>query len=118
VKGFKAFLMQGNLVELAVAVIIGGAFGEVVKTFTAMLLDLIGKVAATPNFSGWNPGGVLIGPFLTALISFVIVAAVVYFFVVKPITALRARMNGAKEEAALTTEDLLIEIRDLLAKRA
>lgn len=117
-KGFKEFLMQGNLVELAVAVIIGGAFGEVVKSFTAMLLDLIGKVGATPNFSGWNPGGILVGPFLTATLSFVLVAAVVYFFVVKPVTAVRAKLGGAKEEAALTSEDLLVEIRDLLAKRA
>lgn len=110
--------MQGNLVELAVAVIIGGSFGEVVKTFTAMLLDLVGKAVTVPNFSGWNPGGVLVGPWITATISFVMIAAVVYFFVIKPVAALRERMGGAKEEAALTTEDLLIEIRDLLAKRA
>lgn len=117
-KGFKDFLMQGNLIDLAVAVVIGGAFGEVVKTFTAMFMDVLGKLGATPDFSNYTPGGVHVGAFITAVISFIIVGAVIYFLIVKPITALKARQAAAPAEAAPSTEDLLTEIRDLLAKRA
>lgn len=114
-KGFKDFLMQGNLLDLAVAVVIGGAFGEVVKTFTAMFMDVLGMLGATPNFSAYAPYGIHVGAFITAIISFVIVGAVIYFLVVKPITAMRAK--SATDAAAPTSEDLLTEIRDLLAKR-
>jgi len=118
-KGFKDFLMQGNLIELAVAVVIGGAFGEVVKSFTAMFMDLLGKIGATPNFSGFAPGGVHVGAFITAAISFVIVGGVIYFLVVKPVAAIKARMPKAEVAApAVTSEDLLTEIRDLLARKA
>ena len=118
-KGFKDFLMQGNLLDLAVAVVIGGAFGEVVKAFTAMFMDVLGKIGGQPDFSGWAPGGVHIGTFITALISFVIVAGVIYFAVVKPVQAIKERQAKAAEAevAAPTSEDLLTEIRDLLAKR-
>lgn len=119
-KGFKDFLMQGNLIDLAVAVVIGGAFGEVVKTFTAMFMDLLGKLGATPNFSDFAPGGVHVGAFITALISFVIVGAVIYFVVIKPIEVIKARQAKTEAEAppAPSVEDLLVEIRDLLAKKA
>jgi large conductance mechanosensitive channel len=117
-KGFKDFLMQGNLLDLAVAVVIGGAFGEGVKSFTAMFMDLLGKIGATPNFSAYAPGGVHVGAFLTAVISFVIVGAVIYFLVVKPIVAMKARKAGTTPDAPPTTEDLLAEIRDLLARKA
>lgn len=53
-KGFKDFLMRGNLIELAVAFILGGAFSTVVKSFTTIIMDLIGKLGGTPNFSGWG----------------------------------------------------------------
>jgi large conductance mechanosensitive channel len=116
-KGFKDFLMQGNLLELAIAVVIGGAFGEVVKTFTAMLMDVLGMLGANPNFSGYAPNGVHIGAFITAVISFVIVAAVIYFLIIKPLLALRKASGKEEAAAAPTTEDLLAEIRDLLARR-
>ncbi len=117
-KGFKDFLMQGNLLELAIAVVIGGAFGEVVKTFTAMLMDVLGMLGASPNFSAYAPNGVHIGAFITAVISFVIVAAVIYFLIIKPLLALKTLTGKAEVEvAAPTTEELLVEIRDLLARR-
>lgn len=116
-KGFKEFLMQGNLVELATAVIIGAAFGKVVETFTGMLMGFIGKLGGQPDFSAVTLAGVNVGNFINAIISFLIVAAVIYFLVIKPITALRNRMGAAKEDAALTTEDLLVQIRDLLETR-
>ncbi|RNI23880.1 MscL family protein [Flexivirga caeni] len=114
--GFKKFLMQGNLVQLAVAFVIGAAFSTVVKAFTAMIMDLIGKLGGTPNFSSYQPGGVHVGDFITAVITFVIVAAVIYFGVVKPYEAYRERF--AKEEEAEVKEiDILAEIRDELRAR-
>ncbi len=115
-KGFKDFIMRGNLVELAVAFVIGGAFATVVAATVALLMDIIGKLGGQPNFSGWVPGGVHLGAWITALISFVILAAVVYFLVVTPYNRLQERMARG-EEAAPPSPDvaLLTEIRDLLA---
>ena len=70
-KGFKDFIMRGNLVEIAVAFIIAGAFGTVVTAFTAVVLEAIAKAGGAPNFDEWAPGGfTTVGPFLTALIAF------------------------------------------------
>lgn len=118
-KGFKEFLMRGNLVELAVAVIIGSVFAKVVETFTKILTDFIGFFGGAPDFSSVNIGGVNIGNFINAVITFVITAAVVYFFVVKPYNAMRERFKKAEDEAPAepTSEELLTEIRDLLRTR-
>lgn len=118
-KGFKEFLMRGNLVELAVAFVIGAAFAKVVETFTAMFMDLLGKAGGTPDFSSFNPGGISVGAFLTALVAFVILAAIVYFGVVLPYTKAKERFAQNNEEApALTkSEELLEEIRDALRAR-
>ena len=112
-KGFKDFLMQGNLIELAVAFIMGGAFAAVVTAFTAMIMDLIGKFGGVPDFSKVSVGGISIGAFLTALLSFILIAAVVYFFVVMPYNKFKERTQGTPEEVP-TSEDLLTDIRDLL----
>jgi len=112
-KGFKDFVMRGNLVELAVAFIMATAFAAVVTAFTQIVLDLIGKAGGTPNFSGYTPGGVHVGVFITAVITFLIIAAVVYFFVVKPYEVAKARFTTATE-AEVTEIDLLTEIRDSL----
>ena len=116
-KGFRDFIMRGNLVELAVAFIMAAAFGAVVKAFTDMLLGILGKAGGKPDFNAYKPGGVPVGVFVTALVSFLIVAVVVYFFVVKPYESLRERY--AKEEDAAPAEDtiLLREIRDALTRR-
>ncbi len=111
--GFKKFLMQGNVVELAVAVVIATVFAKVVEAFVTIIMDLIGKAGGTPNFSGYVPGGVHVGAFLTALIGFIIVAAVVYFGVVKPYEAFKARFTKPAEEGA-TELSVLTEIRDAL----
>ncbi len=117
-KGFKDFIMRGNLVELAVAFIIGTAFAEVVKTFTAIVMDLLGKLGGTPNFSSFVPGGVHVGAFLTALVAFLILAAVVYFGVVKPYEFAKSRMTKDEaDDASPSSEELLTEIRDLLRER-
>ena len=115
-KGFKEFLMRGNLVELAVAFVIGGAFATVVTAFTTMFMDILGKLGGTPDFSAFKPGGVSVGAFLTALVAFVIMAAVVYFGVVLPYNTAKERFEKKEEEvpAFATSEDLLAEIRDEL----
>lgn len=116
-KGFKNFIMQGNLIELAVAFIIGGAFAEVVKSFTAVIIALLGKAGGSPDFSNYAPGHVPVGVFLTALVSFLILAFVVYFGIVKPYEMAKARFTKPAE-AGDTTESLLAEIRDELRNKA
>jgi large conductance mechanosensitive channel len=89
-----------------------------VTATVAVIMDLIGKAGDSPNFSDYHPGGVHLGAWLTALISFVILAAVVYFFIVMPYTKAKERWFPATDEPG-TPEDvaLLTEIRDLLAAR-
>jgi large conductance mechanosensitive channel len=117
-KGFKDFIMRGNLVELAVAFVIGAAFATVVSTFTAVLMGFIGKIGGKPDFGSATIADVNVGQFINAVIAFLIVAAVIYFFVVTPYNSLQARMARG-EEAAPPAPDiaLLTEIRDLLANR-
>jgi len=118
-KGFKDFVMRGNLVELAVAFVMAAAFATLVTAFVKIIMDLIGKLGGTPDFSNYKPGGVSVGLFLTALFAFVILAAVVYFFVVKPYEAAKARWvpSTPTDEALGADVALLTEIRDLLASR-
>ncbi|HET7397830.1 MAG TPA: large conductance mechanosensitive channel protein MscL [Intrasporangium sp.] len=119
-KGFKEFVLRGNVVDLAVAVVIGTAFARVVTALVTVILDLLGKIGGTPNFSAWQPGGVHLGDFLTALVSFLIVAAAVYLAVVVPMNALAARRAKGQEpqpEAPSQEVLLLTEIRDALRAR-
>ncbi len=117
-KGFKDFIMRGNLVELAVAFIIGAAFATVVSTFTAVLMGFIGKIGGQPDFSKLTLAEVNVGRFLNSVISFLIVAFVIYFFVVTPYNKLQARMARGEEPAPPSPDiALLTEIRDLLAGR-
>ena len=118
-KGFKDFIMRGNLVELAVAFIIGAAFATVVKAFTDMLLEIIGKAWDAPAFDKWVVLGLTkVGPFLSALVAFLLIAFVVFFFVVKPYEAARSRFVRDEVDAAPPEDvQLLTEIRDLLAGR-
>ena len=119
-KGFKDFLLRGNLIELAVAFIMGTAFALVVSTFTAILTDALGKLAGVDAFSTTAVAGINIGAFIAAALNFVIVAAVLYFVVVLPYNKFKAltTRNVESEEAKFTTqEQLLVEIRDLLRGR-
>ena len=111
--GFKNFLLRGNLIEIAVAFIIAGAFCKVVATFvswlTAQMPDSAAKVFKdVPNS---------FGAFLNAVIAFVVLAAVVYFLVVVPYTKAKERFFPAEEEGKPSDIALLEEIRDLLATR-
>jgi large conductance mechanosensitive channel len=101
VKGFREFLTRGNLVELAVAVVIGTAFTAVVAAVVADLITpLIAAIGGKPDFSSLtftiNHSTFRYGAFINALITFLIIAAVVYFLVVKPMAALLARMDRTK----------------------
>lgn len=117
-KGFRDFIMRGNLVELAVAFIIATSFAAVVTAFTSIILEAIAKAGGAPNFDEWAPGGyTTVGPFLTALVSFVILAFIVYFFVVKPYQAARERFVAAEEATTEESVELLREIRDSLRAR-
>ena len=106
--GFREFVLRGNVVDLAVGVVIGAAFGGVVTAFTKDLLTpLIAAVVGKPDFSAIvldvNGSKLLVGDFLNALISFVIVAFAVYYFVVLPINALMARLKKEPPAAEATT---------------
>lgn len=117
-KGFKDFVMRGNLIELAVAFIVGAAFATVVKTFTDVMMGFIGKVGGQPDFSKVTIADVKVGLFINAVISFLIVSAVIYFFVVTPYNKLQSRMAKGEEPAPPAADiALLTEIRDLLAGR-
>ncbi len=117
--GFKNFILRGNLVELAVAVIMGTSFAAVVTAFTGMLLSAVAKATGgrEPNFDTFAPGNVLVGPFLTAILAFLILAAVIYFFVVMPYTKAKERYFPAEEAGTPADVAVLEEIRDLLAAR-
>ena len=118
-QGFKDFLMRGNLIELATAVILGTAFTAVVTAFTKILTEVIGKFGHVPDFTGVQIGGFSIGNFINAVLSFVLVAAVLYFLVITPYNRVRERNKQTEEAApAVTSEDLLTEIRDLLARQS
>jgi large conductance mechanosensitive channel len=125
IKGFKDFLLRGNVVDLAVAVVIGIAFGMVVAAFTKDFIGgIIGAIGGSPDFgtAGFTVNGspIIIGSTINALINFVIVAAVVYFFVVVPVNNLaERRKSGEEPEVEAPSEDILLlqEIRDLLRQR-
>jgi large conductance mechanosensitive channel len=107
VKGFRNFLSRGNMVELAVAVVIGTAFTAVVTAVVADLITpLITAIAGKPNFSGLyftiNKSKFLYGSFFNALLTFLIVAAVVYFLIVAPMAKITARFA---KQAEATTRD-------------
>ena len=115
--GFKNFILRGNLVELAVAFIMAAAFASVVTATVGLIMDLIGKIGGSPDFSNYSPGDVSVGVWLTAVISFLVIAAVVYFVIVLPYT--KAKERYVPSPVPGTPEDvvLLQEIRDLLAGR-
>ncbi len=105
---FQKFILRGNVVDLAVGIVIGAAFNAVVQGFvTDIISPLVSLFAGKrlQNLGAWHEGSFLIGAFLVTVITFLIVAAVVYFFVVKPVNALNDRFNRNKPAAAPTTRD-------------
>ena len=106
IKGFGQFIMRGNVVDLAVAVVIGAAFGAVVTALVKDLVTpLIAAVAGKPDFSTIaftvNDSRFLIGDFINALVAFLLVAAAVYFFVVAPMNAITLRLKKPEAVSAV-----------------
>lgn len=116
-QGFRDFLFKGNLVEIAVAFIMATSFAAVVETFTKVLMGFIGKVGGNPNFDTVRLADVRVGPFITALVAFVIMAAVVYFLIVMPYTKAQEKFFPKEEPGTPDDIALLEEIRDLLANQ-
>ena len=111
--GFKAFILKGNLIEIATGLIMALAFASVVTTFTAWLTGLM-PASASEYFSTKEQS---FGAFLNAVISFLIIAAVVYFFIVLPYTKAKERFFPSEEPGTPADVALLEEIRDLLRAR-
>lgn len=125
-KGFKEFIMQGNVIDLAVAVVIGTAFASIVDAFTSAIINpliaLLGgnqEIGFAIQMLDSNPETKMdFGLLLTAIINFLLVAAVIYFVLVSPMNKMKeaaAKRKGI--EAPASDNDLLVEIRDLLAGR-
>ncbi len=108
-KGFRQFMLRGNVIDLAVAVVIGAAFGAVVSALVKDLLTpLIAAIVGKPDFSAItfevNASRFLIGDFINAVVSFVLIGAAVYFFVVVPVNAFMARMRRGEAPPDPTTK--------------
>lgn len=124
-KGFKEFIAQGNAIDLAVAVIIGGAFTPIVTAITNVIMAIIGGLVGKPNFDSVlqfhiKSSTVQPGTIITALVNFLLVAAAVYFAIVMPINKIKERRAAEAEVEgdAPTDVELLTEIRDLLSKES
>jgi large conductance mechanosensitive channel len=126
-KGFKTFIMRGNVVDLAIAVVIGAAFGAVISSFVAdILTPLIAAIFGKPNFAELSftvhHSVFFYGALINALITFAAIAAAVYFFLVAPLNHMAARRAAGAEPtpADEVAQDiaLLTEIRDLLAQQS
>lgn len=122
-KGFKNFIMQGNVIDLAVAVVIGTAFAAVINALVEnVLMPLISALVGAPNFDSFaavtlNGNQILFGVLLTQVVNFLLVAAAIYFVVVVPMNKMieaRNRRHGEPEEAEDESITLLKEIRDQL----
>ncbi len=121
-KGFKEFVLRGNVLDLAIAVIIGTAFNKVVGSLAQdVLMPFISIMAGrVPDFSSWKLGIVSIGSFLNATVNFLVVATAIYFLVVAPLNTLKRKESKSKQEAPPTPPEpseeikLLREIVDLL----
>lgn len=109
-KGFKQFILRGNVLDLAVAVVMGAAFGAVVTALVKDLITpLIAAIAGKPDFSAIqfevNASKFLLGDFINALVSFLLISAAVYFFVVLPMNTLMARMRRGEALPDPTTKE-------------
>ncbi len=108
-KGFRAFLLRGNVVDLAVAVVVGAAFKEIVDALVkGMITPLLGVFGGVPNFSGLtftlNGSEFQVGAVVNAVVSFLILATVIYFLVVVPTNRLMARLQPKEPEPQATRE--------------
>ncbi len=123
IKGFKEFILRGNVVDLAVGIVIGAAFSAVVTSFVDdVLMAFIGALFGEPNFNDLilnvGDGQVMYGAFLTALVSFLLVAAAVYFAVVVPMNMLAERRSrGEEDDVEPTNEERMVALLEQIANQ-
>jgi large conductance mechanosensitive channel len=118
-KGFRDFVARGNVLDLAVGVIIGAAFGSVVNSLVKdVLTPIIGEIGGQPDFAAIKVGPVLLGNFLNAVVGFLFIAAALYFFVVIPYNKFSKKKEAETPPAPKEEVVLLTQIRDLLARKA
>jgi large conductance mechanosensitive channel len=120
--GFKQFILRGNVIDLAVGVIIGGAFGTIVSSLTADVINpILASIIGKPDLSHIKAGEIMVGKFLNSIINFLITAAGLYFLIVMPFNHMMQRFAKEPPPAPPAppspTETLLAEIRDLLRKK-
>ncbi len=116
-QGFKTFILRGNVIDLAVGVIIGVAFGAVVDSLTKdIITPIIGLLGKQPDFSAIKPFGIGIGNFINAVISFLIKATGLYFLIVLPFGQFTAKL--APVPVVTPTEKLLTDIKDILSRKS
>jgi len=123
IKGFKEFILRGNVIDLAVGIVIGAAFSAVVTSFVDnVLMAFIGAVFGEPNFNelilSVGDGKVMYGAFLTALVGFLLVAAAVYFAVVAPMNILaERRARGQETDVEPTNEERMVALLEQIANQ-
>jgi len=117
---FKTFIMRGNVIQLAVAVIIGAAFADIVKSVqTDIISPILGAIGGKPDFSYIHIGAIRIGSFINAVISFLITAAAVFFVIIKPINKLAdfakkpADPNAPVPPPPATLDDVVAALKEL-----
>ncbi|MEI7821928.1 MAG: large conductance mechanosensitive channel protein MscL [Verrucomicrobiota bacterium] len=120
IEEFKAFILRGNVIQLAVAVVMGVAFGEVVKSVqTDLISPILGAIGGKPDFSYIHIGAIRIGSFINALIAFSMTAAAVFFLIIKPINKLMALTEKPKDPNAptppppATLDDVVAALKEL-----
>ncbi len=118
IEEFKSFILKGNVVTLAVGVIIGGAFGKIVDSMVKdIITPLIGMLGGAPDFSALRIKSIMIGNFINAAIAFLIMAAVVFFLIVKPYNMLMAKFEKPAPAPSVpppaTLDDVVAAIKTL-----
>jgi large conductance mechanosensitive channel len=119
-KGFREFISRGNVVDLAVGVIMGVAFSGIVSSLVGdVITPIIGAIFGRPDFSGIGLGPIMIGKFINAIVNFLLVSLGVYFFIVLPMNLLMRKKREVPPPPPEVNpqEKLLTEIRDLLARK-
>ena len=116
-KGFRDFISRGNVIDLAVGVIVGAAFGTIVSSLVAdVITPIIGMIFGKPDFSAIQLGPIMFGKFINAIVSFLFTAFGLYFFIVLPFNKMKKEEAPAAPPALTLTEQYLKEIRDLMRK--